>query len=99
MTENVEYDPLILADLRAELLKIENKNGKTIIVGNRKYSVNDALDEISRKSEFGMEIYRMHVGVKYSDIPKSPKSLTLKDISFNVRVEAEAKRLGIERNL
>ncbi len=99
MRNNVEYDPVILADLRSELLQIENQEGKTIICGNKSYSIKELLDEIDRKTEIGLMHYKMHVGLRYETLPKSPKGLSLKEVSFNVRIELEAEKLGLEKSL
>ncbi|MEK6945419.1 MAG: hypothetical protein AABW63_01360 [Nanoarchaeota archaeon] len=97
MADNVEYDPVILANLRSELLQIKNQDEKTVFCGSKSYSIKELLDEISRKTEIGLEHYRMHVDYKYATLPKSPKGLSLKEVSFNVRIELAAERLGLEK--
>lgn len=99
MTENNQYDPVILRDLKSELSRIENKDEKRLIVGEKRYSINDILREIEEKSDFGLEFYKNHVGVRYLSRPRRLGGLNLKEVSFIARVEVEAKRLGLEEDL
>ena len=70
-----------------------------IVVGDRKYSANDVLEELDKKSEGGMDFYKSHVWINYVALPKSPEGLSMKEISYNSCIEREAKRLGLEKNL
>lgn len=92
---DIEYNPLILAELKRELRQIGNKTGKDMGWGTRNYSVNDILNGLEKGSKLGDDHYMSYVQTQYWMLPKSPKGLRFKEISHMVLIEQEAKRLGL----